>query len=325
MRPLRRWLCAALAGCILGVPTGALAESPYPNQAIRIVVPYAAGGSADFLARMIASELQRTMGQSVLVENRPGASGNNGTVAVAKSAPDGYTLLLNTSSFIVNPSLYKPVPFDAIKDFEPIVDVASATTAFAANKKAGLNTIGDVVAQAKADPQKLNYGTGGRGSMPHLATELLKLRAHINITHVPFAGGGPAMLAALAGTTQLTVGALANMHEQLKAHELKGLAVASRERWFDLPEIPTMIESGFPDFVMESTHVLVAPAHTPAPIIDRLARETIAALHRPDVADKIRNAGYAVIAGDPQQLKERIAREVPFYKKLMDDAGISAQ
>jgi tripartite-type tricarboxylate transporter receptor subunit TctC len=310
---------------LLALSGVAFAQADYPRQAIRIVVPYAAGGSSDFLARLIALELQKTLGQSVLVENRPGASGNNGTVAVAKSSPDGYTLLLNTSSFIVNPSLYKPVPFDPIKDFEPIVDVAAATTAFAANKHAGINSIGDVVAQAKADPQKLNYGTGGRGSMPHLATELLKLRAHINITHVPFAGGGPAMLAALAGTTQLTVGALANMHEQLKAGELKGLAVAARERWFDLPEVPTMIESGFPDFIMETTHVLVAPAHTPAPIIERLAAGTIAALHRPEVAEKIRNAGYSVIAGGPAHLKARLAREVPFYRKLVDDAGISSQ
>jgi tripartite-type tricarboxylate transporter receptor subunit TctC len=301
------------------------AQTNYPNQAIRIIVPYAAGGSSDFLARVIAAELQNSLGQSVLVENRPGASGNNGTVVVAKSAPDGYTLLLNTSSFIVNPSLYKPVPFDPIADFAPVVDVAAATTAFAANKDAGLATIRDVVAQAKADPQKLNYGTGGRGSMPHLATELLKLRAKINITHVPFAGGGPAMLAALAGTTQLTVGALPNMFGQLKAGELKGLAVAATERWFDLPDIPTMIESGFPDFIMETTHLVMAPAGTPAPIVERLAREIIASLRRPEVAARIRNAGYSLIAGGPEHLKARLAKEVPFYKKLVDAAGISEQ
>jgi tripartite-type tricarboxylate transporter receptor subunit TctC len=300
----------------------ASAQSDYPNRPIRIVVPYAAGGSADILARLIAAGLQTSLGQTVLVENRSGASGNVGTVAVAKSPADGYTLLVNTSSFIVNPSLFKPAPFDPIADFVPIVDIAAAPTAIAANKDAGINTVADLLNQAKADPQKLNYGTGGPGSMPHLTMEQLKLKAKINITHVPFAGGGPAMQAALAGTTQLTAGALANVHAQLQAGTLKGIAITSTERWHDLPDIPTMIESGFPGFVMETTHLLVAPAGTPAPIVERLAQETIAVLRRPDNAAKIRQAGYALIAGGPDQLKARFAKEVPAFRELIVNVGI---
>jgi len=271
---------------------------------------------------LIAAGLQTSLGQTVLVENRSGASGNVGTVAVAKSPADGYTLLVNTSSFIVNPSLFKPAPFDPIADFVPIVDIAAAPTAIAANKDAGINSVADLLAQARADPQKLNYGTGGPGSMPHLTMEQLKLKAKINITHVPFAGGGPAMQAALAGTTQLTAGALANVHAQLKAGLLKGVAITSTERWHDLPDIPTMIESGFPDFVMETTHLLVAPAGTPAPIVERLAQETIATLRRPDNAAKIRQAGYALIAGGPDQLKARFAKEVPAFRELIVNVGI---
>jgi tripartite-type tricarboxylate transporter receptor subunit TctC len=302
--------------------SSASAQSDYPNRPIRIVVPYAAGGSADILARLIAAGLQTSLGQSVLVENRSGASGNVGTVAVARAQPDGYTLLVNTSSFIVNPSLFKPPPFDPIADFVPIVDIAAAPTAIAANKASGIATIADLVNAAKADPQRLNYGTGGPGSMPHLTMELLKLRANVSITHVPFAGGGPAMQAALAGTTQLTAGALANVHAQLKASLLQGLAITSTARWHDLPEIPTMIEAGYPDFVMETTHVLVAPAGTPPPIIERLARETIAVLRRGEVADRIRQAGFAPIAGGPAQLAARFAKEVPAFRDLIVKTGI---
>jgi tripartite-type tricarboxylate transporter receptor subunit TctC len=300
----------------------ASAQSEYPNRPIRIVVPYAAGGSADILARLIAAGLQSSLGQSVLVENRSGASGNVGTVAVARSPADGYTLLVNTSSFMVNPSLFKPPPFDSIADFAPIVDIAAAPTAIAANKDAGIATVADLISQARADPQKLNYGTGGPGSMPHLTMEQLKLKAKINITHIPFAGGGPAMQAALAGTTQLTAGALANVHAQLKAGLLKGIAITATERWHDLPDIPTMIESGFPDFVMETTHVLVAPAGTPAPIVARLAQETIAVLRRPDNYEKVRQAGYQPIAGGPDELKARFAKEVPAFRDLIVSVGI---
>jgi len=320
IRPSLRGLIA-IALLTLLADAGA-AQSDYPSRPIRIVVPYAAGGSADFLARLIAVGLQATLGQSVLVENRPGASGNVGTVAVARSQPDGYTLLVNTSSFIVNPGLFKPAPFDPIADFVPIVDIAAAPTAIAANNIAGIDTIADLVNQARADPQKFNYGTGGPGSMPHLTMELLKLKAKVNITHIPFAGGGPAMQAALAGTTQLTAGALANVHAQLKGGTLKGLAITSAERWHDLPAIPTMIESGYPDFVMETTHVLVAPAGTAPPVIERLAMETIAVLRRPDIATKIREAGFAPIAGGPDQLKARFAREVPAFRDLIVNVGI---
>jgi tripartite-type tricarboxylate transporter receptor subunit TctC len=321
--PRRRIRHLPLTAVLLAVvPSIASAQSDYPNRPVRIVVPYAAGGSADLLARLIAAGLQTSLGQSVLVENRSGASGNVGTVAVARSQPDGYTLLVNTSSFIVNPSLFKPPPFDPIADFVPIVDIAAAPTAIAANKASGIATVADLVDQARSDPQKLNYGTGGPGSMPHLTMELLKLRAKINITHVPFAGGGPAMQAALAGTTQLTAGALANVHAQLKGGLLKGIAISSAERWHDLPDIPTMIESGYPDFVMETTHLLVAPAGTPQPIVARLAKETIAVLHRPEISDKIRQAGFAPIAGGPDQLAARFAKEVPAFRDLIAKTGI---
>jgi len=207
----RRFTVAAvLAAVVFAAPSVAHAQSDYPNKPIRIVVPYAAGGSTDFIARLVAAELQKALGQTVVIENRAGASGNVGTVAVARAAPDGYTLLINTSSFMTNTSLFKPSPYDAINEFEPIADIASSPTAIAANVNAGINTVKDIIDQAKADPQKLNYGTGGPGSIPHLTMEQLKLKTGVNITHVPFGGGGPAMQATLAGTIQLTAGNLAD-------------------------------------------------------------------------------------------------------------------
>ena len=322
----RAALLAACAAAILSagfVGLGAAqAQSAYPTHAIRIVVPYAPGGSSDFLGRIIAGELQKVLGQPVTIENRSGASGNVGTIAVSRADPDGYTLLLNTSSFMANASLFKPTPYDPIGEFSPIVDIAASPVAIAANTASGLNTIADLISQAKADPQKLNYGTGGPGSMPHLAVEQFKLKAGINITHVPFAGGGPAMQATLAGTVQLTAGNLANMHGQLQGGALKGLAVTSAKRWFDLPDIPTMVELGYPDFVMDGTHVLMAPAGTPQPIIDRLGKEVVAILHRPEIEARIVAAGFYVIAGGPAQLKARIAKEVPEFRELITRVGI---
>ena len=315
----------ALAVLFAAWPAASFAQSDYPNRPIRIVVPYAAGGSTDFIARVVAAELQKALGQTVFIENRAGASGNVGTVAVARAAPDGYTLLLNTSSFMTNASLFKPVPYDPIGEFAPIADIASSPTAIAANLDAGINTVADMIGQAKADPKKLNYGTGGPGSMPHLTMEQLKLRAQVKITHVPFGGGGPAMQAALAGTIQLTAGNLANMMAQLQSGALKGVALTSAERWPELPNIPTMVESGYPDFVMEGTHILVAPAGTPQAIVDRLGKETVAAVRRSDVAARIRQAGLTVVGGGPAELKARIDKEVPEFRDLIAKVGIPAR
>jgi tripartite-type tricarboxylate transporter receptor subunit TctC len=324
----RRQCCAvvatlAVAG-LAAAPHVAHAQGDYPNKAIRIVVPYAAGGSTDLVARVVAAELQKKLGQSVVIENRPGASGNIGTVVVARAQPDGYTLLLNTSSFMANASLFKPAPYDPIREFEPIADIASSPTAIAANVKAGINSVKDLIDQARADPQKLNYGTGGPGSMPHLTIELLKLKTGVNLTHVPFGGGGPAMQATLAGTIQLTAGNLGNMMGQLESGALKGIALTSAKRWPELPDVPTLVESGYPDFVMEGTHVLVAPAGTPAAIIERLGKATVEAVQQPAVVAKFRQAGLEVIGGGPAQLKARIAKEVPEFRDLIARVGIPA-
>ncbi|MCC7348610.1 MAG: tripartite tricarboxylate transporter substrate binding protein [Variibacter sp.] len=319
---VRRRTFIALAAALCLPPGAAQAQADFPNRPVRIIVPYAAGGSSDFLGRLLAAELPKALGQPVFVENRPGASGNVGTVMVSRAQPDGYTLLLNTSSFITNASLFKPAPYDPIGEFAPIADLAASPTAIAANLNAGLNSVRDMVDQARADPQKLNYGTGGPGSMPHLAMELLKLRTGVNITHVPFGGGGPAMQATITGTIQLTAGNLANMIGQLQSGLLKGLAITAAQRWPELPDIPTMAEAGYSGFVMEGTHLLVAPAATPGPVVDRLAREVLAILRRPDIDAKIRQAGFYVVGGGPAELKARFDREVPEFRDLIARVGI---
>jgi tripartite-type tricarboxylate transporter receptor subunit TctC len=303
-----------LAACAVASaldPAPVDAQTGYPDRAIRIVVPYAAGGSTDVVARVVAAELEKVLRVTVYVENRPGASGNVGTVAVARAPADGYTLLLNTSSFMTNASLFRPAPYDPVREFEPVADVASSPVAIAANVNAGIASVADMIAQARADPQKLNM-------------EQLKLKAGVNITHVPFAGGGPAMQATLAGTVQLTAGNLANMMAQVQSGALKGIALTAAQRWPELPDVPTMIEAGYPDFVMEGTHVLLAPAGTPSAIVDRLGAEVVAAVRKADIAAKFRQAGLMVVGGGPQELRARIAREVPQFRDLIANAGIPA-
>jgi tripartite-type tricarboxylate transporter receptor subunit TctC len=209
-------------------------------------------------------------------------------------------------------------------DLQP--DVIHVTTAIAANKNAGIATVADIVKQASDDPQKLNYGTGGPGSMPHLTMELLKLRAKVNITHVPFAGGGPAMQAAVAGTTQLTAGALANVHAQLKGGLLRGVAITSAERWHDLPDIPTMIEAGYPDFVMETTHVLVAPAGTPAPIIAKLNEEFVRIGSLPAFLQKnMIDLGLEPILDRPADFARYLEQNRVVAERVVQAAGLEPQ
>jgi tripartite-type tricarboxylate transporter receptor subunit TctC len=322
---MRRFALQTLLIVLLSVfaaPLPANAQQKYPDRPIRIVVPFNAGGATDVIARVVSVPLGEVLGQSIVIENRAGAGGNLGAAVVARAEPDGYTLLLASSGVIASPALYKTLTYDVFMDLAPIAELATSTNIIVADPKSSIKTIADMLAQARANPGKLNYASPGTGTTPQLAMELLKLRAGVNITHVVYTGAAPAMQAIMAGTLELGSMALSNIHAQVKAGTLRGLAVTGTERWHDLPDIPTVEQSGFADFDFETVFILFAPAGTSGDIIARLSKEVIAILQRPDVRDRLQNAGLAVLARGPDALKARLVREVPIYKDIVARAGI---
>ena len=324
--PTRRTACALLAAALVAPLLGAGgAQAAYPERFVTFIVPFAPGGPTDVMARVVAGPLGELLGQSIVIENRGGAGGNIGIGAVARATPDGYTLLLTSSAFVVNPSLYKNVPYDAFKDFIPIANLGASPNVFIANPAAGITTVAELVAKAKAEPGKLAYGSPGAGTTPHLAMELLKVRAKIDILHVPYTGAGPAMQAVLGNQVPLASTALPPAHPQIKADKVKGLAVTGTARWFDLPEVPTMVELGYADFVSETFQALFAPAGTPQPVIDRMSKAVIEVLKRPDIREKLNKAGFGVLAEGPDQLKALVAKEVPMWREVIRSSGLTME
>jgi tripartite-type tricarboxylate transporter receptor subunit TctC len=323
-RDIRRsGLAAACVGIL--VCLAAPAEAAYPERPISLVVPFAPGGPTDIIARILSIALSHSLGQQVIVDNRGGAAGNIGMGQVARATPDGYTLLLSSTAIAVNPALFKSLPYDPIKDFAPISELVSAPNVLVVRPDSGINTIADLVAQAKANPQKFNYSSPGAGTKSHLTGELLKLRAGIQMVHVPFRGAGPAAQAVLANTVQVGSVALAAAESLIKDGQLRALAVTSEKRWFSLPDIPTMIEVGYPGFISDTFNALLAPANVPPDILALLVRESRAAFEKPEAREQARKAGFEVVAGTPEQLAARIRAEIPSVRELVEKAGIKPE
>jgi tripartite-type tricarboxylate transporter receptor subunit TctC len=323
-RPTRR---AVLEGAgALALVASALCRrataAGYPERPVRIIVPFAAGGPSDLTARLMGDKLREALGQTFIVENRGGAGGNLGIAQVARSAPDGYTLLVVSSAFVVNPGLYKQVPCDPFKDFAPIAALDTSPNVFVATPASGITTIEQLVARAKANPNELSYASAGIGTTPHLAGELLKITAGITVTHVPYPGAGPAIQAILAGTVPLMCASLPGAHPGIKAGTLRALAVTGDKRWFDMPDVPTMLELGYKDFVSDTFHSMLAPAGTPPEIVDRLAKASLDALKEPAFHDKLRTLGFDVVGQGPDGLHQRIVHDVPVFRELIAKAGI---
>jgi tripartite-type tricarboxylate transporter receptor subunit TctC len=259
----------------------------------------------------------------VVVDNRGGAAGNIGMTQAARSAPDGYTLLLSSTAIAVNPALFKTLQWDPFKDFVPISELVNAPNVLVVRPDAGINTIADLVARAKTEA--FNYSSPGAGTKSHLTGEQLKLRAGINMVHVPFRGAGPAAQAVVGKTVQLGSVALAAAESMIQSGQLKPLAVTSAKRWFSLPEVPTMIEAGFPGFVSDTFNALFAPAGTPPEVVARLVKESRAAFDKPEARAQARKAGFEVVAGTPEQLTARLKTEIPAVQELVAKAGIQTQ
>jgi len=301
------------------------ARAAYPERPITLIVPFAPGGPTDIIARILSVALTQPLAQQVIVDNRGGASGNIGMGQAARATPDGYTLLVTSTAIAVNTALFKNLPYDPIKDFAPISELVNAPNVLFVRPDSGINTIADLVAQAKANPEKFNYASPGAGTKSHLTAELLKLRAGINMVHVPYRGGGPVVQAVVGKTTQVGVVALAAAEQLIKEGQLRALAVTSEKRWFSLPDVPTMIQVGYPGFVSDTFNAIFAPAAVPPEILAVLVRESRAAFQRPEAREQARRAGFEVVAGTPEQLAARVAAEIPAVRELVERAGIKPE
>ena len=290
-----------------------------------MIVPFPAGGPTDIIARIVSAAFNRSLGQSVVVENRTGGGGNPGMAMVARAAPDGYTLLLTSTAIAVNPALYNNLPYDPIRDFAPICELVNAPNVLFVRAESEIRTIADLIARAKAAPGVLNYSSPGAGTKSHLTAEQLKLRAGIDVVHIPYRGGGPATMAVLEGTVHVGSVALAPVEPLIKEGRFRALAVTGTERWFSLPDVPTMIESGFPGFVSDTFNALFAPAGTPKEIVALLSRESQAALKTPEARAAAVRAGYQIVGGTPEQLGARLAAEIALTRELVGRLGLKPQ
>lgn len=301
------------------------AYAAWPDRPVRLVVPFGPGGPVDVAARLLQPLLNDELKVSLFIENKPGAAGNVGVGQAANADPDGYTVLVTSNTIIINPLLYKNVPYDFEKDFAPLVDVAGSPTAYAVHPRLGVNSVAEFVALAKQRAGGLNFASAGFATPAHLAGEFFKNRAGIEMTHVPFNGAGPASQAVLAGTVDMASAALPGAHPHLVAGTLKGLALTGEKRWFDLPDVPTMVESGYPGFVLDTYVMVLVPAKTPPEIAERLSAATRKVLELPETRAKLRGVGLEVTAGKAEDLKARIARELPLWREVVQIAGITPQ
>ena len=314
-------LASAVAAPV--VLRGRTAFAAYPDRPVRIVVANTPGGPSDIIARIMAAAMQEAMGGSVIVENKGGAGGNIGMGSVARADADGYTILLSTSAYSVNPGLYETLPYDPFKDFSAICELAVSPHVFAVKPDLGVGTMKEFVALAKSDPNKFNVSTPPIGTTPQLQAEVLKLREGLQkMATVVFAGGGDALQALISGTVQLSSGVLAPAHPHIKAGTIKGMAVTGTTRWHDLPEIPTMLEAGYKDFVFETYTALMAPSRTPPEIVGRLEKVALDILRRPEMRERLTKSGFEVTAKDGKGHMARIAKEVPMFREIIVQAGI---
>lgn len=301
---------------------GTCDASAYPDRPITIIVPFAAGGAIDVITRILSEPLAKSLGQPVVVENRTGAGGNIGMGAAARARPDGYTLLMSTSSFTINPGLFESIPYDPIKDFKPIADLLYAPCVIVVRPGLGMPKLSDLLSYARANPGKLNYATPGTGTMPHLSMELLKLRAKANIVHIPYPGGSQSVHALLGGSVESAALSPATVLPLIQGNKIAALAVTGRGRWSALPNVPSVNELGYPDVVAEISQALLAPAGTPDAIVERLSREVITILKRPDIVQKAQKMGLIIIGEGPLALEKRIVEEVPRWKEVIKEAKI---
>ena len=317
---MRRWVLAAFA-LLLAVPASAqLAERP-----VRIIVPFPPGGSTDLIARVVAEAATPFTPRGFVLENRGGAGGNIGVTAAARAAADGYTLLVTSAGFVINAGLFRNPGYDPIRDFTALTELGASPDVFLARAESPIRRLDELVERARTTAGGMHFTNPGTGSTPHLAAERLSIIKNISFLQVANSSAALAVQALLAGNTEIGATALASSHSQIKAGRLRALALTGPERWFDLPDVPTMLELGYPDFVTETFHGLFTPAGTPDAINARLAREAMAVMSQPETLARMQAAGFVVRPNGPQALASRVSREVTMWRELIARAGIAQE
>jgi tripartite-type tricarboxylate transporter receptor subunit TctC len=311
-------ICAALA------VSGRTFAQAYPSHTVRMIVPFAAGGPTDVIARIVAQKLSETWGQQIYAENVPGGGGNTGVAMAARAPADGYTILVVSTGFIVNPSMYSKVPYDPIKDFAPVTLVASSPNVLSVYPEVPAKSVRELIDLVKANPGKYSFAQPGTGSTPHLAGELFKLRFGLDLVMVPFNGAALAINSTLGGHTPIVFTALPPAMSNIKDGKLRGLAVLSPKRAAVLPDVPTMAEAGVPDQESDTLTGVVVPAGTPKEIVDRWHDEIARLVALPDVKQRLQDLGFEPVADTPAQFGERIKTEIAKWAKVVHDANIKA-
>lgn len=321
-----RWLGAVAALC---AASAALAQAPstgsgpaYPSKPVKLIVPFPPGGATDFYARTVQGRLAEALGQPLVIENRVGAGGMIGAEAVARSAPDGYTLLLgNIALLAMNVGIYTKMPYDPARDLTPILRTVAVDYVMVVHPSVPARTVTELVALARANPGKLTYGSAGSGSAPHLSTELLKARAGIDVVHVPFKGGGPMVTDLLGGQINMVIGDQANLMPHVKAGKLRALAVGTLVRSANYPDLPTIAESGYPGFEARAWQGIVGPAGLPPDVVRQLQAAFAKVMAMPDVRSKLVEGGLEPIVSTPEEFGEFIRAEIAKWSKVAKDVG----
>jgi len=324
--PRRHWLLAAAAS-VLGTawsPSHA-ADDWQPSRPIRLIVPFSPGGVTDTGARLVADKLAQRLGQQVIVDNKPGASGNIGTQMAAHAEPDGHTLVVGfDGTLVINPHVHRNIPFDTLKDLKPISKIGDAALIIIAHPGLPANTLQELVAYSRTQPNGISYGSAGIGSTPHLAGELLRARAGANLVHIPYKGGGQAMADVIGGALPLLYTAVAGAYPYVQSKQVKAIAVSSQARLASLPEVPTVAESGVPDFVFNSWTGILAPAGTPDGIVARLQRDIHAVVQSPEIKARLASLGITASGNTPQEFREQITDDLAKYAEIVQSANIRA-
>jgi tripartite-type tricarboxylate transporter receptor subunit TctC len=319
----RRHLLLSLA-LSLAATVNANAQA-WPTRPIKLIVPYAPGGSADIVARMVTEEWAKALGGVMVVDNRAGAGGNLGVDAVAKSAPDGYTIGLHTVSLAINPALTPKMPYDTLKDLAPIGMVASSQHVLVVPDNLKATDVKSLIALLKAEPGKHNFASAGAGSTFHMAAELFKATADVPMEHIPYRGGGPALVDTIAGQVSLSFPVLSAAQPHVQSGKLRALGVTGSKRSPLMPNVPTIAEAGLPKYSFETWFIVFAPAATPKPVIEKLNASLNQALRSPAVTDRMTKEGFDPIPSTPAEARARVEKELPQWAKLIKERGIKAE
>jgi tripartite-type tricarboxylate transporter receptor subunit TctC len=320
---VRRHLLKLAGASVLAAATGARAAG-YPSQSVRVIVPYAPGGPSDLLARVIMQQMSDRLGQQFYVENIAGAGANIGTVEAAKATPDGYTILIVTPSFAINPTLYAKAPFDP-KEFDPVTIAVTSPTGISVHPSVPAKTMKELVADIKANPGKYSYAHPGVGTPPHLVGELFRLSLGLDMVGIPFGGGGPAIVSTLGNHTPITFGGITPAVPYIKDGKLRGLALASAHRLEALPDVPTMAEAGYPGIEGDVWIAALVPAGTPKDIVDLLNREIVRIVRLPEIQKRLMELGDVPVATTPDETRAFINAEITKWAKVIRDANIKLE